>query len=593
MPSGGRDLLAVAALAFAVSLVSLSYYFQRSEILLYGDAVAHINIARRVFDSHTPGLWQLGTVWLPLPHLLMIPFLLSDGMWQTGIGGSIPSVIAYVVGAVGVFRLTRGIVTADADVDFMAKLGPWVAALVYVANPNLIYLQTTAMTEPLHLAFFVWAVVYLVECVQIDKERTTITKGTPRLRSGQPPEHEGEQAALWKCALCVAGAELTRYDGWFLGTVMGIAILFMAIRRWNDRRLRWAALKFILAVAIAPAVWLAYNAAVYGNPLEFANGPYSAKAIEQRAATPGMPSHPGGGNVVLAARYFLKSAELNMASGNWGRIWIAISVAGVIAVLLRIRVSWPVLLLWIPFPFYAVSIAYGGVPLFLPGWWPFTLYNARYGIQLLPLFAVSSGLIVTLLGPGSAPPAAPQADRISPSRKRSPDTDLMALVANFRESASRIRLLAFCAIILIATLSYFWVWKAQPLCFTEASVNSRTKLALESAVARTIRQLPRDSEYLMYLGDHVGAFEQAGIPLRHVINEGNHRPWKRPSDPDGLWEQALAEPTHYADFVIAFDGDAVDRAVNKGPLTLLTVVHTGGQPEARIYAARAGMNRPR
>ena len=90
-----------------ISLLSFLYYFQRGEILLYGDAVAHINIARRVFDSQTPGLLQLGTVWLPLPHLLMIPFLLSDWMWQSGVGGSIPSMIAYVLGAVGIFRLTR------------------------------------------------------------------------------------------------------------------------------------------------------------------------------------------------------------------------------------------------------------------------------------------------------------------------------------------------------------------------------------------------------------------------------------------------------------------------------------------------------
>ena len=57
--------------------ISFLYYFQRGDVLLYGDAVAHLNIARRVFDSKTPGLLQLGTVWLPLPHLLMIPFLLS------------------------------------------------------------------------------------------------------------------------------------------------------------------------------------------------------------------------------------------------------------------------------------------------------------------------------------------------------------------------------------------------------------------------------------------------------------------------------------------------------------------------------------
>ena len=45
--------------------------------------------------------------------------------------------------------------------------------------------------------------------------------------------------------------------------------------------------------------------------------------------------------------------------------------------------------------FYALSIAYSGVPLFLPAWWPFTWYNLRYGLQLLPLFAVSAALIVS------------------------------------------------------------------------------------------------------------------------------------------------------------------------------------------------------
>src|SRR5215475_11776423 len=103
----------VAALAITVSLLSFLYYFQRGQILLYGDAVAHINIARRVFDSQTPGLLQLGTVWLPLPHLLMIPFLLSDAAWQNGVGGSIPSMVAYVLGAIGMFRLVRGTLNGD------------------------------------------------------------------------------------------------------------------------------------------------------------------------------------------------------------------------------------------------------------------------------------------------------------------------------------------------------------------------------------------------------------------------------------------------------------------------------------------------
>src|SRR6202521_640445 len=102
-----RETALLAWLTACVSLLSFLFYFRRGDILLYGDAVAHINIARRVFDSRTPGLLQLGTVWLPLPHLLTVPFLLSDWMWKSGVGASIPSMAAYVVGTVGIFRLVR------------------------------------------------------------------------------------------------------------------------------------------------------------------------------------------------------------------------------------------------------------------------------------------------------------------------------------------------------------------------------------------------------------------------------------------------------------------------------------------------------
>src|SRR5271169_7181879 len=161
-----RSAARVAGIAVLVSLFSFLYYLQRSDLLLYGEAVAHINIARRVFDSQTPGLLQLGTVWLPLPHLLMIPFLLSSTAWQSGIGGSIPSMVAYVLGTAGVFRLVRSALSLDSQPDSSARIAAWLSAIVYAANPNLIYLQTTAMTESLYLALFVWAVVYFSELVQ-------------------------------------------------------------------------------------------------------------------------------------------------------------------------------------------------------------------------------------------------------------------------------------------------------------------------------------------------------------------------------------------------------------------------------------------
>ncbi|HEU5415114.1 MAG TPA: hypothetical protein VFW31_15215, partial [Candidatus Angelobacter sp.] len=100
-----RHYILLTAAAIAVSVAALIFYYRHNAILLYGDAVAHINIARRVFDSRTPGIFQLGTVWLPLPHLLDIPFVINDRLWQTGVGGSIVSMVAYLAGAIGIFRL--------------------------------------------------------------------------------------------------------------------------------------------------------------------------------------------------------------------------------------------------------------------------------------------------------------------------------------------------------------------------------------------------------------------------------------------------------------------------------------------------------
>ena len=267
-----RSVIRVGGLAVLASLSSLFYYVQRGEILMHGDATAHINIARRVFDSLTPGPLQFGTVWLPLPHLLMMPFIFPDKLWQSGVGASIPSMAAYVLGVLGIFRLVGGLLQSYERTRPAAHVGAWLAAFAYGANPNLIYMQSTALTEPLYLAFFIWALVYFAEFLRGLGENEAADAGAVQ--------------SLRRCALCVACAELTRYDGWFLAGVMGLIVCAIAVRQWQDRALRWSALRFLLGIAIAPALWLIYNAAVYGSPLAFAAGPYSAKAIELRSARP-------------------------------------------------------------------------------------------------------------------------------------------------------------------------------------------------------------------------------------------------------------------------------------------------------------------
>ena len=542
--SRNRETLLVTQLASAISILTFMIYLRHGNLLLYGDAVAHINIARRVFDSKTPGLLQLGTVWLPLPHLLMVPFLISNVFWQTGIGGSIPSMVAYVLGVSGIFRLVRGSLVFHTRSDSAGRTAAWLAAGIYGANPNLLYLQSTAMTESLYLALFIWAVVYFAEFVYAE------ARGDGRKDANGAND---ASSALIKSGLCLIGACLTRYDGWFLAVVM-CAVAFLALRRHPDQRKQLHATlrNFILLAAAAPILWLAYNAIVYRNPLEFANGPYSAKAIEQKSATPGNPSHPGADNLAVAFSFFLKSAELNVASVTAAqRVWVAVLFLGTAMTLVFDPRLWPLLFLWVPVPFYMLSVAYAGVPIFLPVWWPHSYYNLRYGLQLLPAFAVFLALFAHF-GFGLV---------VKKSSKIAVGIALLFLVGG----------------------SYIAIWYQRPVCFVEAWTNSRDRIALETALAENLRKLPADSTLLMYLGNHVGALQDAGISLNRVINEGNHRPWKKPTDPQGLWERALANPRQYADYVVASAGDEADSDVHKAQLSSLVVVHAAGEPATTIY----------
>jgi hypothetical protein len=560
---GASDINLLAWLATCVSVFAFLFYYRQGETLLYGDAIAHINIARRVFDSKTPGLLQLGTVWLPLPHLLMIPFIVSTEMWRRGAGGSIPSMAGYVFAVIGVFRLARTSLSHSAQPDRYARFAAWTAAIIFAANPNLIYMQSTAMGETLYLAFFIWAVVYFADW----------TRGLN---------------ALTKSGLCLAAACLTRYDGWFMAATMMIAAISISLRQrrgdsypkdeqkggraalqgrssGNQTRRALAPAKFILIAAAAPVLWLAYNAIVYRNPLEFANGPYSAKAIEKRTQTAGNPGHPGGGNPALATLYFLKSAEGNLAQNEWlQRVWILLACAALVVLTFRIwgrmagtlsPATVPLLFLAASIPFYAFSIAYGGVPIFIPNWWPFTHYNVRYGLQLLPAFAIAGAVLVYVA--------------------------LRAGTINYR-----VRLATVFLISALVAISYAGIWQSTPICLKEAQVNMRTRNQLQGEVAKWIEKLPGDSTLLMYVGDHVGALERSAFPLKHTINEGNHRVWRQPADAEGLWERALADPAKYADYVLAFEGDPVWQASHGKHLHELIELHVTGQPRAVLYAAR-------
>src|SRR4029077_14514935 len=473
-------------------------------------------IARRVFDSRTPGLFQLGTVWLPLPHVLDIPFVVNDRMWQTGLGASIPSMIAYVAGALGVFRLVRGLAS---------RVAAWIAALIYALNPNLIYMQATAMGESLYLALFVWAAVYFSEFVRQAKD-----------------DPESARRALTKCGLVVSAAMLVRYDGWFLAAVIGAGAIVVVWRhRHSASILRRGLINFVLLTALTGGLFLAYNQANYGNALEFANGPYSARAIQERSKTSSMPTYPGENSPRDAALQFLKISRLNVVEGFPEYLLFTAAFVALLAAIYFARGFLPWAVLWAPVPFYALCVAWGSVPIYHPEWWPFSYYNVRYGLQLLPAIAVFA-----------------------------------ALACEFAAKFFPARIVTGAAAALIA-VSYFSVWHKTPICLREAHANGKERMALEEALAAELKKLPAPATLMMDCGAHPGAIQMAGIHFSRVLRESN----------PPYWEIALTRPARSADYIIAFPGDSVDRAVRQFPAGLrpIATVGTPSRPGAVIYRA--------
>jgi hypothetical protein len=250
--------------------------------------------------------------------------------------------------------------------------------------------------------------------------------------------------------------------------------------------------------------------------------------------------------------YFLKAAKLNVGPGHWGDVLFVLALLGAAVAVWRFRKYRTWLLLWVPLAFYALSIAYGSVPIFIPTWWPFSYYNVRYGLELLPVFAVFPALLAVFLA---------------------------ELVANPKK-----KLIVWSLLALLIAASYLSIYADVPITLKEAQVNARTRMVLEDELARFLAAVPPSATLLMYQGEHVGALQQAGIPLRHVISEVNH--------PD--WEWGLLDPAHSADFIIACKGDSVWMAAqeHQHELTNLISITVPGQAKCAIYRAAQRKSEP-
>lgn len=192
-----RLLARVAAL---LGIYAVWHYARTGLTLSHYDAKAHLVVARRIFDSITPGWEQIGAVWLPLPHLLNAIPIQIDLLYRTGGMAIAVSVLSYALAsasiAATILRLTN------------SPAGAVLGAALFATNPDILYLQSTPMTEPLLFGLVTLQIYLLVDWAM---------NGEPQL----------PRMAGWVTVL----ACMTRYEAWPITAAAFAASAFAWWRR--------------------------------------------------------------------------------------------------------------------------------------------------------------------------------------------------------------------------------------------------------------------------------------------------------------------------------------------------------------------------
>ncbi len=335
----------VAVVSLAAGTAAALHYHALDLALSHYDAKAHLVVARRVADSLTPGWKQFGGVWLPLPHVLNAVPVQLDAWYRSGASGIAISVVSYALAATSLawaaWRLTG------------SRLGAIVAWGVFAADPNVLYLQATPMTEPLLFGLLAASLVVVLRWVS-----------------------RPEAGTEWRPGLVLALACLTRYEAWpVTAALLGAALVLLARRRGASPAALRDAFRAVVRVAawpVAAALLFLVNSRV-STGAWFVTGGFFVAENEAHGRPFTALWQVGWGAVQLMGPWTAGAAALGAAVVAWwalrpathrrAQAWLALALAGTAAL-----------------PFYA----------FVQGH-PFRI---RYMVALVLVSAVSSGALV-------------------------------------------------------------------------------------------------------------------------------------------------------------------------------------------------------
>ncbi|MCU0679519.1 MAG: hypothetical protein MUC28_03710 [Planctomycetes bacterium] len=354
-----RAFWIISAVLAAVSVLSFIYYYQNGLGLAYNDARSHLDIGRRVVEGLNPGLAQIGSVWLPLLHFLMVVSVWNDFMWHSGLAGAVWSMLAYVGTGAVIYLFLREL--------GVGLWGRFLGVALFALNLNVLYLQSTAMTELVLIFTMTTAVYYLMLWFKYDKLYYLVF-----------------------CAFWIMLATLVRYDGWFL---LMLVTLMIVGRTWFKRGYRpteGVVIIFCTLAGYGVILWFLWNLLIFDDIFYFIFGPYSAHAQQTQLADAG----------VLATKFnwwlSFKTYFYALAY-NSGAFTLFTGLAGALAIWLNKRLSaavrYATLALWAPVMFNVLALYLGHSVLYIADLSGASWFNVRYGIMMMPSLAIFIGYL--------------------------------------------------------------------------------------------------------------------------------------------------------------------------------------------------------
>lgn len=467
-----HGLAMLVVLLTAVSVASYVNYYSNGLGLAYNDARSHLDIGRRVVEGLKPGVAQLGSVWLPLTHALMTITIWNDFMWHSGLAGAVWSMIAFVATGVLVYHfLTRlGV----------GWLGRVVGVAVFAANINVLYLQSTAMTELVLLA--------------------TMTAGAYRLLRWWQTE---KFVHLIGAAFWIMLATLVRYDGWFLLAMASALVVLYAWRRRGYGRAEGTFLLFATLAGFGVALWLLWNLLIFGDPLFFAFGEYSAHSQQEQLEAAGVLATKG--NWLFSLKVYFYALVFNS-----GALPVLLGAMGAAVLWLDRRLSAGVrlaaLVLIAPLLFNILALYLGHSVLFVQGLSGDVWFNVRYGVMMMPSIAIFIGYLV------------------------------------HRTRAMRLPIIG-----LLLMTAFFTFNSQDAVTIDDARVGSSQKNVSEVSGWLNEHAADEPGFVLISAASHDAIIFSSGLPMKKFIHEGTGLYWDQATETPEAWARWIVVRTHSDD----------------------------------------------